>query len=237
MSGYLLPPPAVEIGSGGRHSIGVAMAGGSGAKDDADPYQFFPTPPEGTEAFARAEGARIRAIIEDYSPIGGAGDAVWDCACGDGAILKVLARHRLPVIGSDIVDRGYGEGRRDFLSASGLSRIIVTNPPYSGGMAEAFIRRAIALDVVYAAFLLKSTFFHAGERRRLFVDCPPARVLPLAFRLDFKGLGAPTMECAWFIFLPRARKRGWDEPTIYGTPLPRPGDTTSKAFDFGRGVS
>lgn len=55
---------------------------------------------------------------------------VWDCACGDGLILKVLSENGFKVLGTDI----RGENPKDFLEYSTDDIgdvVIVTNPPYS----------------------------------------------------------------------------------------------------------
>src|SRR4051812_35539618 len=56
---------------------------------------------------------------------------IWECACGKGAISKVLIEHGRTVISSDLVDRGYGPGNIDFpLEWQPRAPNIVTNPPY-----------------------------------------------------------------------------------------------------------
>jgi hypothetical protein len=79
---------------------------------------FYPTPAWVTEALLR----RVRL------PKG-----IWEPCCGDGAMVRVLEAHGHHVVGTDLVDRGYGEGGRDFLMESRLPdgvTAIVTNPPY-----------------------------------------------------------------------------------------------------------
>jgi hypothetical protein len=57
--------------------------------------------------------------------------SIWEPACGDGAISKVLEAAGYTVISTDLVDRGYGHGGHDFLkSETPLGRNIITNPPY-----------------------------------------------------------------------------------------------------------
>ena len=77
---------------------------------------FYPTPPEATEALLS---------VEQFT--GG----VWEPACGDGAISRVLEARGFTVTSSDLVDRGYGEPRRDFLLFPAYRCIdnIITNPP------------------------------------------------------------------------------------------------------------
>jgi hypothetical protein len=56
---------------------------------------------------------------------------IWEPACGDGAISKVLEAAGYDVISTDLIDRGFGQGGVDFLKTTkALGRNIVTNPPY-----------------------------------------------------------------------------------------------------------
>lgn len=193
-----------EREGGKKRGIGAMMAGGDAGKRRA--HDLYDTPWEATEALYQAE----------YTCFAAHGHA-WDPACGNGALLDVLDRHGVATIGSDLIPRGVGlPGVRDFLRAPILiAPMIVTNPPFR--LAKDFIEHAIGLRAPYLALLLKATFFHAGSRRDLFARHRPARIHPLSWRLDFNGGGAPTMECAWFV---------WDERheggCVYSDPLPRP---------------
>src|SRR4051812_23450150 len=96
------------------------------ARQDRD---FYPTPAWVTEALLR----RVRL------PKG-----IWEPCCGDGAMAQVLGAHGHRVVGTDLVDRGYGETNRDFLAETRLPEgvtAIVTNPPY-GRTLYKFVDRA-----------------------------------------------------------------------------------------------
>lgn len=104
------------------------------------PNEFYPTPSEAVrallsvETFDGASGARFQHDI-------------WEPACGEGAISKVLldAGHR--VVSTDLVDYGFAAGGRDFLrEPRPLAKHIVTNPPYGFGLADAFIEKALAFS-------------------------------------------------------------------------------------------
>jgi hypothetical protein len=61
---------------------------------------------------------------------------VWEPCCGDGAMATVLTEHGLPVVASDIADRGFGEPGVDFFACETFPPgcgAMVTNPPYSDG--------------------------------------------------------------------------------------------------------
>ena len=153
---------------------------------------FYPTPPECTQAL-------INFLENEGITIG----RVWECASGDGHIVRVLEQNRYDVIASDIITG------TDFLSAKipeGGADFIITNPPFV--LAEQFIRKAMSFNIPFA-FLLKSQFWHAGKRYPLFVERPPSYVLPLTWRPDFCGGGNSMIDCIWTVWLLR------EGPTIY----------------------
>lgn len=79
-------------------------------------YEFYPTPPEATRALMSVESFE--------------GD-IWEPACGDGAISKVLEAAGYQVVSTDLIDRGYGVGGHNFLKSDNpLAKNIITNPPY-----------------------------------------------------------------------------------------------------------
>lgn len=182
---------------------------------DRNKTDFYPTPPDVTVA--------LLEFLEKQGHIDTAA-AIWEPACGTGAMAEVMKWRGYDVFCTDLHPNGYGHPIPvDFLGDAHYdhwNEWIITNPPFS--LAEKFIRRALELDKPFA-FLLKSQFWHAKSRLTLFRDHPPAYVLPLTWRPDFlqgaKG-GSPTMECLWTVWL------GNDCITEYH-PLPRPaGDCT-----------
>ena len=55
---------------------------------------------------------------------------IWEPACGDGAMSRILEAAGHTVISTDLVDRGYGRGGHDFLADhETMADHIVTNPP------------------------------------------------------------------------------------------------------------
>jgi hypothetical protein len=116
------------------------------------------------------------------------GGAIWEPACGDGAICRVLYENGHEVIASDLIDRGLGGGD-DFLAAAELrAPNIVTNPPF--GVALEFVRKALSLSPVKVAMLMQLRFLEGIERGKLFDDSPPSRVWVFRKRLVIAA-GAP----------------------------------------------
>ena len=140
---------------------------------------------------------------------------VWECACGEGHMAKVLEQHGYNVLATDVVDRGYGVGGVDFLTVAkedieeDVPRDIITNPPYK--YAREFVEHAldISKDGAKIAMFLKLTFLEGQKRRLLFDKSPPKTVYVSSSRLqcakngDFETYKAGTgtaIAYAWFIW-------------------------------------
>lgn len=138
------------------------------------PHDFYPTPPEGTRA--------LLSVEQFDGPI-------WEPACGDGAIAKVLSRAGYHVVATDLIDRGYGTGGINFLTeTTPRAKHIITNPPYGRGMADHFIRHALKLTRETGgtvAMLLDLASLAHPVRHGLWVSNPPAIVYVLD-ELSFK---------------------------------------------------
>src|SRR3984893_1887841 len=160
---------------------------------------FFPTPAWAT--FALADN-------EHFS-----GD-VWECACGDGAMSRVLEEAGSNVFSSDLYDRGYGEAGIDFLKTPRSADNIVTNPPYN--CAEGFVASGVRHARRKFALLLRLAFLEGANRANtIFAKCPPSRVWVFSERITFypSGInptGSGTTAYAWFV---------WDTDAPSGTEL------------------
>ena len=142
-----------------RQNAAMTGSGASGVREKDD---FYPTPPELVHA--------LLAVESFDGPI-------WEPACGDGAISRELEGVGHKVISTDLVDRGFGTGRRDFLMETRVPfgcQHIVTNPPFK--LAEQFWEKACALANGKVAFLCRLTWLESMKRAELFERCPMARV-------------------------------------------------------------
>ena len=74
---------------------------------DLNGPDFFPTPPWAT--FALIDNEKF------------SGD-IWECACGDGTMPRVLEQTGCVVPSPDLYERGYGEAGHDFLTPSPARR-------------------------------------------------------------------------------------------------------------------
>lgn len=160
---------------------------------------FFPTPPWATFA-----------LIDNEQFEGG----IWECACGDGAMSRVLEETSCSIQNSDLYDRGYGDTGIDFLTATRKVDNIITNPPYNS--AEGFVANGVKLAKRKFVLLLRLAFLEGARRARtIFTECPPSRVWVFSERITFypagvevKGTG--TTAYAWFV---------WDNDALNGTEL------------------
>jgi len=156
---------------------------------DLDGPDYFPTPRWAT--FALIDNERFEGEI-------------WECACGDGAMSRVLEETGQPVFSSDLYDRGYGEAGHDFLKASRSADNIVTNPPYNS--AEGFVATGVRLARRKFALLLRLAFLEGANRANtIFSQTPPSRVWVFSERITFypRGVqpkGSGTTAYAWFVW-------------------------------------
>ncbi len=164
---------------------GVAVDHDNREKDD-----FYPTPTEGIEGLL---------AVETFS------GPVWEPACGDGAISRVLVERGFDVVSTDLVDRGYGEPRIDFLMEyRPRAPNIVTNPPFK--MVAPFIRKALELSSGKVAMLLRLACLEGSERGALYESSPLARVWVFKKRLQFKRPGwedtgaGGMLPFAWYVW-------------------------------------
>lgn len=110
---------------------------------------------------------------------------IWECACGEGHLSKVLEQRGYNVVSTDLVDRGYGQGGIDFLtSKEKFDGDIITNPPYK--YAKEFVERAIEsiTDGHRVAMFLKLQFLEGKARRELFDKYPPKYVYVSSGRIN-----------------------------------------------------
>ena len=92
-------------------------------------HDFYPTWPAATRALL---------TVETFD------GAIWEPACGDGAMSREMIAAGYDVTSTDLIARGYGEPDRDFLMEwSPVAPNIVTNPPFRWAME--FIDRALQL--------------------------------------------------------------------------------------------
>lgn len=138
-------------------------------KDAREKDDFYSTSPDAVERLLR---------VESFD------GAVWEPACGDGAICRVLADRGYSVVATDLVDRGYGEPRVDFLMEyRPRAPNIITNPPFK--LSTDFVRKALDLTTGKVAMLLRVTCLEGIERGEIYDNTPFARLWVFRQRVSF----------------------------------------------------
>ncbi|WP_066706931.1 hypothetical protein [Celeribacter ethanolicus] len=182
-----------------------------------DPLDFDPTPPSAIEAVLREEAEFIRAH----------GNVVWENAVGAGHCAKVLSAHGFEVLGSDVVDRGWGGDLelRSFLDyAVPRSRVAFTNPPYNLINARDghgwWLRHSFDLGLGYVGLLLNADWPAAriNGMDALLEEHPPSVEYLCCWKIDFRGGGAPPQRNSWFIWdenRPAPDGGGWLRKRLY----------------------
>ena len=170
------------------------IVGYSGNREKND---FYATPEESTEKLLRVTSFRGR---------------IYEPCCGQGHISEVLVKHGYEVFSSDLVDRGYGTPRVDFLMETQKYDNIVTNPPFKNALE--FAERALELSRYKVALLLKLSFLEGVARRNFFKRYPPEKVWVFSQRQALMKNGEPhsggMLALAWFIW----SKGNIESPTI-----------------------
>tara|TARA_R100001591_G_C4300196_1_gene170146 strand:- start:173 stop:715 length:543 start_codon:yes stop_codon:yes gene_type:complete len=146
---------------------------------------FYPTPPYATNA-----------LLDREKFIGN----IWECACGDGAISKLLISEGYDVYSSDLIDRGFGV-QHDFLQTNKKFDNIVTNPPFN--LATEFTIHGLKSINNKMALLCKLSFLEGKKRAStIFYQDKLKKVLVFSRRLGFQrnDKKGGLMAFAWFIF-------------------------------------
>ena len=126
--------------------------------------------------------ATPRSAIEQLLDAESFTTEVWEPACGDGAISRVLEERGHVVYSTDLVDRGYGTGGIDFLAdRKPFYGDVITNPPFK--LATEFARHALRVVDGKVAMLLKIGFLEGPTREDIHAHL--ARVWVIRRRVTF----------------------------------------------------
>lgn len=187
--------------TGNKKSIYVTLGASNHVEEEREKNDYYATQPLAVEKLLE---------IETFST------NIWECACGEGHISKVLENRGHIVKSTDLIDRGYGETGVDFLKQTNrFDGDIITNPPYK--YAQDFIERALFLipEKRKVAMFLKLQFLEGKRRKSLFLSNPPRTVWVSSSRLacakngDFKKTGlSGAVAYAWFVW-----EKGYNGPT------------------------
>jgi hypothetical protein len=157
--------------------------------ENREANDFYPTHPGATKALLSVE------------PFEG---PIWEPACGEGDITRVLEEAGHTVISTDLVDRGFGEARRDFLMEwQPQAPNIITNPPFK--LASEFVEKSLSLTTSKVAMFLRLAFLEGVERGGIFPSQPLARVWVMSRRVpmwrgEVRNEIGSLMAMAWFVW-------------------------------------
>lgn len=154
--------------TGNKKSTFVTLGANNHCDHERDKNDYYATDPKALEIF-------LDKIEEDGIKLH---NNIWECACGEGHLSKVLESRGYKVWSTDLVDRGYGSGNTDFLKSIPDSWCgdILTNPPYK--YAKEFVEKALEVTRIgaYIVMFLKIQFLEGQGRRELFKKYPPKYV-------------------------------------------------------------
>ncbi len=180
--------------TGNYNSIYKTLGASNHTKSARHDHDYYATEPKAMELLLKEER---------FAPV------IWECACGEGHLAKVLEKAGYEVIATDLIYRGYGNARpANFLKETliGFEGDIITNPPYK--FALEFVKKA--LDSVKpgrkVAMFLKLQFLEGKARKQFFLNNPPKVVYVSSSRLlcamngEFEKIKSSAVAYAWFVW-------------------------------------
>lgn len=179
--------------TGNKNSIYSTLGASSHSITERQQEDYYATEPKAIELLLKEE---------KFAP------HIWECACGEGHLSKVLEAHGYEVVSTDLIYRGYGKQETvNFLKAKGgFDGDIITNPPYK--YALEFVRKALQMvkHGKKVALFLKLTFLEGKGRKPFFLENLPKTVYVSSSRLicamngDFKTVTSSAVAYAWFVW-------------------------------------
>lgn len=170
-------------------------------KDD-----FYETPQNAVRNFLDCYLKRDKEVLDN---------TIWECACGEGAISKVLEEYGLEVISTDFVDRGYGT-QQDFIIAKApqMRFDIITNPPFK--LINEFLLKAFELvnEGNRVIFLMRLLCLEGKARNKIYAKYPIKFVYVHTSRIacsmpNETGKTPTAIAYAWFVW-----QKGYTGDTI-----------------------
>lgn len=180
--------------TGNQNSIYKTLGASSHTDEERQEHDYYATEPSAVEILLEQEKFNRE---------------IWEPACGEGHISKVLKAAGYNVYSSDLIYRGYGDPESfDFLKdcLDDFNGDIVTNPPYK--YALEFCKTALntVKDGHKVAMFLKLQFLEGKGRKEFFKTNPPKTVYVFSGRVkcakngDFESIGSSAVAYAWYVW-------------------------------------
>lgn len=179
---------------GNKPAVFVTLAASSHSSGERQQHDFYATEPHAIE---------LLLAEEHFAPV------IWECACGEGHLSKVLEEHGFEVISTDLIYRGFGDPEPlDFLKETldDFEGDIITNPPYK--YALEFVEQALNSVQLgrKVAMFLKLQFLEGKSRKKFFAENPPKVIYVSSSRLncakngEFEKYPSSAVAYAWFVW-------------------------------------
>ena len=184
--------------TGNYHSVCGTLGARNEVKEEREEHDYYATEPRAVELLMN---------LEQFNK------NIWEPACGEGHISKVLEKYGYNVKSTDLIDRGFGEGGVNFFNCfDKFDGDIVTNPPYK--YALEFVQHALALlhDGQKCCMFLKVQFLEGKARKEFFLQTPPKTVWVSSSRLMCGKNGkfeTAMVAYAWYVW-----EKGYKGDTI-----------------------
>jgi len=140
----------------------------------------------------------VQALLQQETFYGN----IWECACGDGAISKILKQNNYDVYSSDLIDYGYGDKEIDFLLTNRKTDNIITNPPFK--IANEFTLKAFDITKNKIAMFHKLSYLEGAKRQELIFSKKYLKnVYVFSKRVSFihkEKKGSGMLAFAWFVY-------------------------------------
>ncbi|TKD50559.1 hypothetical protein [Sphingomonas baiyangensis] len=138
--------------------------------ENGEEHGFYPTHPSATRALLS---------VESFD------GPIWEPACGEGDLSRVLIDAGYDVVSTDLIDRGYGEAPVDFLRQfRSRAPNVCTNPPFH--LAQPFVNAALQHSTGKVAMFLRLAFLEGQRRGPWFRRTPLRRVWVLSDRVPMQ---------------------------------------------------
>lgn len=179
--------------TGNGNSIYKTLGASSHTTDMREENDYYATEPK---------AIKLLLEMEEFN------EWVWEPACGEGHISKVLQEKHF-VVSTDLINRGFGTQQNFLEVVEKWDGDIITNPPYK--YATEFIQKALEIipEGNKVAMFLKVQFLEGKARKKLFSIYPPRTVYVASSRLmcaknglfeeALKG-GGSAVAYAWFVW-------------------------------------